>query len=378
MVREFLGPRGAGLLALLRQPVPLIVVGVVAVGAYWLFFSGDGGATRQGRPPMPVEVITAATDTVNVTLEAVGTTRALEAVVLTVEDSGRIDSINFSEGDLVAVGDLLVSLKADEQQAGMAEAQARAKEAQKALKRVRGLSTGQVVSQARIDEMEAALATAEAAAAAAAARLARYEIRAPFDGRVGLREVSPGSLVNPGDQITTLNTINPIRLRFSVPDLVIGQLKPGLEVVARTRAFKDNAFEGIVKFIDSQVDEDTRSVAIEAELDNAQGLLRPGMLMSVDMIVERHANAVVIPEEAIIMRGANQYVFVVKEGAAHRVAVTLGQRRPGSVEIQEGVNVGDQVVTGGLQKIIHMQPVMAMPAGGPEPMDGLEGDAPAG
>jgi membrane fusion protein (multidrug efflux system) len=178
-------------------------------------------------------------------------------------------------------------------------------------------------------------------------------VNAPFAGVVGLRNVSVGALVEPGDLITTLDDDSVMKLDFSVPAIYLGLLEQELPVTATTRAWQGRLFEGRVKSIDSRVDPVTRTVVVRALLPNPDHVLRPGMLMRVDLL-NRQREAIMIPEECLVPQGKRQFVYVVDPSADNTVErreVSIGTRRPGEVEIVEGLTAGELVITDGTLKV---------------------------
>jgi membrane fusion protein (multidrug efflux system) len=186
--------------------------------------------------------------------------------------------------------------------------------------------------------------------AAASARLEDTVIRAPFSGRVGLRRVSVGTLISPGDVITTLDDTSVIKLDFSVPENFLASLREGLTIRATAPAFPGRSFAGSVGSIDSRVDMTTRSVTVRALLANEDGALKPGMFLNVTLANDER-EALVIPEEALTPEAERQYVFVVTEGKVSRREVRIGVRRPGSVEVLAGLRAGERVIVEGTQKV---------------------------
>ena len=184
-------------------------------------------------------------------------------------------------------------------------------------------------------------------------------IRAPFSGRVGLRRVSVGTLINPGDVITTLDDTSVIKLDFSVPETFVSMLREGLSVRATAPAFPGRSFAGKVASIDSRVDVNTRSVTVRALLANEDGALRPGMFLNVALAKDER-ETLIIPEEALTPEAERQFVFVVADGKARRREVRIGGRSPGNVEILAGLDAGDRVVVEGTQKVRDGAPVTAI------------------
>ena len=348
----------------------LAILGIVIlVGAALWFFGGPlFGAEEppeEERPPTPVTTVTAATGVVRRTAEAVGTTQAREQVLLTAQVTATVEAIAFEEGSLVEEGDLLVQLDAAEARAAVDAAIAVRNEAREALRRAEDLETGRIIAEAEVDERRRRFETAEAEVEQAAAQLDEYTLKAPFSGRIGIRQVSPGSLVTPDTVIATLSTTEPMELHFRLPETLLSQLNPGMEVVAQPRDGDGQEFAGVVTTIDATVDAGTRTVALKAELPNTDGALLPGMFMMVSAVLEVVPDAVLVPEEAILLRGAESFVFIVRDGVAERVTVETGERREGVVEIRAGIEPGVKVISAGLQQISDGQRVEATPAEGP-------------
>jgi membrane fusion protein (multidrug efflux system) len=258
---------------------------------------------------------------------------------------------------MVREGTMLVDFEARERKADLETAKAQYDEVKSNLDRAKALRAAGAVTQARIDELEAQTRAALARMQSAEARRTDLTVAAPFAGRVGMRQVSPGALVSPGTQITTLDDLSIIKVDFAVPQNVLGELKPGLVVNASTNALKDRKFQGKITVIDTRVDPVTRSVRVVANFDNKDEALKPGLFLNVELEIGQRPNAVLVPEEAIVSLGTTQYVFRVVDGRAARTEVKLGSRKPGKVEIVEGVKPGEQVVVRGVQKVRDGEPV---------------------
>ena len=306
--------------------------------------------------PQNVIVARAVTDRFVDRVEALGTTFSNESVVVTASVSDKVTEILFEDGQVVEEGALLVALRRDEQRAALAAAEAVLAERQTAYQRAKQLESRQYTATAQLEERLAALREAEANRDAAAARLADREIRAPFEGVVGLRNISVGTLVTPGDTITTLDDLDPIKLDFTVPAAYLSTIRPGLEIVAATTALPDREFRGEVHSVSTQVDRVTRSITARALIDNPEHALKPGLLMTVQLL-KNPRSAVVIPEEALVPVAQNNFVFLVENGTAVRREVKTGARRPGDVEILSGLAEGDLVVTHGTMRLRDGQAV---------------------
>jgi membrane fusion protein (multidrug efflux system) len=284
-------------------------------------------------------------------IEALGTTRANESVTITAKVSEIVRKVAFESGDVVKVGAVLVDLSSGAQLAGLEEARAAYQEAERQLTRQQELADRQLVAVSQIDSQRAARDAARARMNVVRAALSDRVITAPFDGILGLRQVSPGSLVTPGTPIATLDDISVIKLDFSVPERFLAVLARGQQISARSETYPDRAFEGMVTSVDSRIDPVTRSVAVRAEIPNPDLLLRPGMLMGVQLFREPR-DTLAVPEIAILQVGMDSFVFrVTAEETAERVAVELGARRKGEVEIVRGLSAGDRIVTEGAVKL---------------------------
>jgi membrane fusion protein (multidrug efflux system) len=270
--------------------------------------------------------------------------------------SNVVTAVRFGDGQRVKRGQVLVQLDDAQARADVAAAEAAVAESQRLYNRSRELMATEALSKAQFDQLEATLKANRARLAAAQARLEDTVIRAPFSGRVGLRRVSVGTLISPGDVITTLDDTSVIKLDFTVPENFLSTLREGLAVRATAPAFSGRTFAGKVSSIDSRVDVNTRSVTVRALLSNEDGALRPGMFLNVSLANDER-EALVIPEQALTPEAERQYVFVVDGGKAERREVRIGMRRPGFVEIASGLKAGETVVVEGTQKVRDGAPV---------------------
>ncbi|HXS80182.1 MAG TPA: efflux RND transporter periplasmic adaptor subunit [Gammaproteobacteria bacterium] len=219
-----------------------------------------------------------------------------------------------------------------------------------AFDRSRDLQSRQALSVADLEQVEADLKADEARVAAARSRLDDTVIRAAFHGRTGFRHVSVGSFVSPGTLITTLDDTSIIKLDFTVPETYLFVLRRGLPVKAAATGLPDRTFTGVITNMDSRVDPVTRSVTVRAELANPDGLLRQGMFMTVSLQGEV-SPTLLVPEEALVPERGKAYVFVVRDNVVERREVKTGKRKPGYVEIVDGVHEHERVVVDGTQHV---------------------------
>ncbi|CRI67969.1 Efflux transporter, RND family, MFP subunit [Thiocapsa sp. KS1] len=293
-------------------------------------------------------------------VEALGTLKANESVNITSNVTETISAIHFDDGQRVKEGDILVELTSVEQHALLDEAQVRVDEAERQYERVKALVAQRAASESLLDERKRDLDTARAVLVAIESRLSDRLIKAPFDGVLGLRNVSRGTLVEPADTITTLDDDSVMKLDFTVPSIFMKDLEPGLRIEARAQAYGDRVFEGVVRGVDSRVDPVTRSIQVRAIIPNPERTLKPGLLVQVVLLVDPH-DGLVVPEAAILHQGQDHFVQVVVEGekglTSERRQVRIGTRKPGLVEVREGLAEGDRVIVHGHLKARPGQPI---------------------
>jgi membrane fusion protein (multidrug efflux system) len=296
-------------------------------------------------------------------LEALGTAGANESVDVTAKVANQVTAVRFAEGQQVGKGAVLVELDGTQARADLAVAEAALAESRSQYQRSRELYSTRVLSDSQIEQIEATFKANEARVAAARSRVGDTVVRAPFAGRVGLRRVSVGSLISPGTVITTLDDTTTIKLDFTIPETFISAVQPGLDIVARSVAYPDASFAGRVSSVDSRVDPATRSVTVRAALPNPQGLLKPGMFLTVRLARDA-VDALLVPEEALVPEQGDVSVFVVQDDVVTKRRLRLGQRRVGDVQVLEGLAEGDLVVTEGTQKLRDGSKVRIQPGPG--------------
>lgn len=310
---------------------------------------GDKGG-GEGRAPTVVGGVVEPVRFVD-SIDAVGTAHARESTTLTSTVTERVESLRFTDGAYVQAGTVVAVLRAVEQNADLASAEAREREAQQQLVRLRELQQRGFATNASIDTQIATRDQARAAAGAIRAQIGDRIIRAPFSGVVGLRRISPGSVVTAGTEIATISDISSIKLDFTVPERFISAVEAGQNIEARAQAWPGEVFRGTIEGIEPQVDAITRSVAIRALLPNPERRLRPGMLLTVS-IVTNPRDALAVPELALVAQGDRQFVFRLDEkNVANRVPVEVGMRSGGMVEITGGLKRGDRIVADGVVKV---------------------------
>jgi membrane fusion protein (multidrug efflux system) len=312
-------------------------------------------------PAMPVRAAVAKVAPAVIETGAVGTLRADEAVMIRPEVAGRISQIGFAEGQQVKQGSLLAALDAGETKAQVQSSSVQLALEKQRLERSQDLLKKGFISQQALDEQRSNHDRAAAKLREDQVRLAKSEIRAPFSGVAGLRQVSEGAYVAAGTDIARLDKIDPLKLDFRVPETFLAQLKPGQSVRIAVDAYSSEEFKGAIYAIEPAIDEQTRTVLVRARVANAALKLRPGMFARVQLQLGVRPNAVWIPEEAIVPRGQDSFVFRVDGGKAALVKVRTGLRKVGEVEILQGLAGGDRVVTEGTQRLGPGSAVNVMP-----------------
>lgn len=325
----------------------------LAAGAYWgLSNSGEpANAVPAGGGAVIVEAAKVRVQPVEQEVNAIGTLRSEDSIVMRPELAGVVTAIGFQEGQPVRRGQLLVALDGSIYEAELAQAQASLTLSQANNQRAAELLAKGAASQRTRDESLSKMRMDEASVALAKARLAKTRITAPYDGVAGLRKVAVGDYVTPGQDLVTLDVIDPIKLEFRVPELYLSQLAMDQMVTFELDALPGRKFEAKVYAIDPQVDVDGRSLAIRARAPNADRLLRPGLFARASLGLARHDNAILIPEEAIMPQGSDHFVYKIDAGKVAMVQVRTGIRRDGAVEILAGLSPTDTVVTAGQLKL---------------------------
>ena len=285
------------------------------------------------------------------TIEAIGTAHANESVTITAKVSETVERVEFESGALVRAGQVLVTLSNKSDLAGLNAAAASYRDAEQLFERQQALAARQLIAASAMDTQRAARDAAKARMDQVRASLSDRVITAPFDGVLGPRQVSRGSLVTPGTVIATLDDVSLIKLDFSVPERALSALANGQPVIAHSEAYPDQTFDGTITSLDSRVDPVTRAINVQAQIANPERKLRPGMLL--DVAVQRSGRqALQVPELALQQVGQQSFLFRVgAENKVEQVPVTIGSRKPGLVEIVDGVKAGDRVVVEGTVKL---------------------------
>ena len=303
--------------------------------------------------PVSVEAVKLVATTLLDDVGAVGSVRSNESVVLRPEVAGRIAAINFREGQVVKRGQTLIALDASVNRAEVAQMRAQLDLAQSNLKRTDELARGNFVSASAKDEAASKMRVAEATLALAQAKLSKMTLTAPFDGVVGIRNVSIGDYVKDGADLINLEDIGSVKIDFHLPERYQPQVTVGQQVDVTSDALPGQRFAATIAAIDPLIDANGRSVSIRARAPNPTKALRPGMFARVRVIFAEKRGAILVPEEAIVPSGSDFYIYRVIDGTARRTRVRIGARRDAKVDVLEGAQAGDVVVVAGQLKLIR-------------------------
>ena len=318
--------------------------------------AGAGGGGGAGRP-VAVEAVAVRQMALRDEAQAVGSLRSRQSVVLRPEVSGRITALNFRDGERVRRGQVLVQFDDQLPRAQILQSQAELSIAQANHKRNEELVAQGFISQRSVDESAANLQVAQAKLSLAQATASRLRIVAPFDGVAGIRGVNVGDYLKDGADIVNVEDLDAVYVDFRLPERLQGKVRTGQTAQVAFDALPGVRYSAVVQAINPQIDADGRAVAVRGCIDNRRLQLRPGMFARVTAVFSERSDARVIPEEAIVPDGASPYVLRIVDGKepgtriTQRTPVTLGTRVPGLVEVVNGLDVGDLVVTAGQQRV---------------------------
>jgi membrane fusion protein (multidrug efflux system) len=330
---------------------------MLLVGGLKLAFGGKapgpGGPGAGGRATA-VSQIVVQQRTFTDRVEVLGVAKGRQSVTITSNTAELITAVHFSDGQYVSKGQVLVELKADQENAGIAQQQAQLAQAEREYQRWKTLAEKGIAPRATVEQYMAARDTAKAVLASASAQKLDKVIRAPFSGRVGISDIAPGALISPGTPIVSLDDVSLIRVDFSVPDRYLPILREGLTITAQPDALPGEVFTGRIAQIDTRIDPTTRALKARAEFPNADGRLKPGMLIKVG-IDQGQRQAVAVPEAAIQFEGTQASVFLIARGPkgqiARRTTVQTGLSSGGYIEIVSGLKAGDKIIADGLNRV---------------------------
>ncbi len=337
-----------------RLPLFLILFFLVGLVIYLQWPKAEQ-KERKFQRIVSVKVTTVKLSDFKDSIEAIGTARANEQVFITSKYSDLIEQVFFNDGQLVKQGDVLVRLNNQEELAKVSELEANLSESMAQLKRFQELLSSKATSKSLVDQQEAKTKAIAAQLKSARTKLNDLSIKAPFDGVLGFREVSLGAYINTGDVITSLDDLSLIKVDFTLPERFLPTIKLGQPVTALNTAYKNQQFVGQISSIDTRINPVTRTLKVRAEIPNESLALRPGMLLNIE-VLRKVETLLQLPESAIIPIENKHFVFIIngenpQEQTAIRKSISIGRRLPGIVEVLDGVNTNDLVVTEGALKL---------------------------
>ncbi len=302
-------------------------------------------------PPSPVEVAQVKVDTVTEEVSTIGTLKPEESVVIKSEVAGRIQAIEFIEGQKVEAGAPLILLDASEYKALLEQNNATLVLNKQSYDRIKDLFNKQLTSRQTLDEAKSKLDESKAKLAVDKVRLDKMTIKAPFSGILGLREISQGAYIIPDQPLVRLDKLDTIKLDFKVPEIYLSKINRGQTVTVILDSFPAKEFTGKVYAMDLAVEEESRTLLLRAKLPNPNLELQGGLFARVKLVLSQREKALLIPEQAIVPQGGDSFVFKIQEDKAILTKIKLGQRRTGDVEVIEGLNANDFVITAGQMKL---------------------------
>ena len=337
----------------MRQGRRIGAVLIIIIGALLLYNWYSRETHSQAKAlPVHVKAQRLTIKLVQQRLEAVASVKAFESITLTVNISEYVVKLHFDDGQVVKKGDLLVELETGEEKALLDEARARVKEAELHYQRMQDLRKKNFSSQSEVDAQEADLLSAQAKLAQIQAQIKDRNLYAPFDGILGFRRVSEGTLVEPGDEIVTLDMLNPVKVDFSLPEVDLANVQVKQLVYGSSEAYPDRKFNGHIATISPRMDEETRSIQVRAIFNNQDLALKPGMLLQVFLPLPA-IKRISIPEEALLAEGMNRFVYIVVQGEAkvRKIKVKPLQRRGKQVDILGDFPENSFIITEGAFKL---------------------------
>lgn len=333
-------------------PTSAVAPGAPEVGKNAPSPAKDAAPAGQGpAKPVAVEVQTVTASEFVHEVSAVGSLLSNESVMIRPEIAGRVSKILFEEGFAVKKGQPLVKLDDSTYVSDYNQAKANLELSRANNERAAKLYSQGAGTARALDEAASKLKVDQSRLEVARTNLDKTLMVAPFDGVVGLRKISLGAYVTPGQDMVNLEGIDPIKADFQVPESVLSEIRPGMPILVRADSYPGQSFKGEVYAIDPKIDPVNRSVAARARLPNEKGLLKPGMFVRIGLVTRKSENALLVPEESLIPRGNQMFVYKVVDGKVVAQRVKTGARREGKVEALEGLTAGDVVITAGHMKV---------------------------
>ncbi|HYD17594.1 MAG TPA: efflux RND transporter periplasmic adaptor subunit [Patescibacteria group bacterium] len=365
-----------------RIVIALLVVALLVSGGWWWHSrKGSEDPAQKAKGPQLVETAAVEPRDITTVINTVGSLIAGESAAIHAEIAGQVQTVAFEEGQPVKKGDVLIKMDSSLIETDLAKAKSALEVAAATFQRDDKLKAGGFVAGQQWDVSRADYRAAQAAVENAQILLTKTEIKAPFDGVAGLRKFSPGDYATAGQDLTTVVSLNPLKLEFSAPEKDYASVRQGQKIIFAVDAFPQQEFEGEIYAIDPTINPENRNFTVKATVPNDEGKLRPGMYARIRIETQTREGVPMMPEQAVIPEGTDAYAFVMRNGKAHRVKLSLGERQQGAVEVREGLKAGDRVITAGVMKLREGSPVTeetpqaatSAPEGGHRPASGPSG-----
>ena len=325
------------------------------------------GASPMTMPPTTVSSAVVKEEDWAPTLSAVGSISAVQGAIVSTELGGIVSEVGFQSGSEAKKGDVLLKLDSSSEEALLHTAEADLELARANLQRERDLAARKVVSKQELDAAESTFGQKQGTVDNMRAFIAKKQVHAPFDGQLGIRQVNVGQMINSGQQVVSLQALDPVYVDFALPQQELSKLAPGLEALVRTDALPGRAVKGKLTALNSMVDSVTRNVTLQATLENPDHALKPGMFVKIEIVLPEKGKTLVIPGSAVSYAPYGDSVFVIdkkkdpktgKETQTLRQAfVRIGEARGDFVSVTQGLKAGDEVVSTGVFKLRNGMPV---------------------
>jgi membrane fusion protein (multidrug efflux system) len=341
----------------------LLIIGGLSYGGwfYWTKIRGSEETKKRDIPQSIVEALPVELGTFETFTSVVGTLKSNESIVVRSEVEGVIKDVRFKSGESVSKGDVLIVLEDGVYRALKKEAQAKVELYKGKYERAKILYERKAGTLKEKEEMFAQLAIAQAELEKANSQLKKTTIRAPFNGVVGFKTISPGAYVRVGEDLVTLDDLDPMNIEFRLGENMIDKLEVGKVVQVEIDGFPDNVFEATIEAVDTNIDPMGHSIRVRAQLANKEELFKPGLFGKVKLLISAHEDVIMVPEAAVESRGNQEYVYRVEDGKARYTVVKTGGRNGEKVEILSGLEPGQTVIVAGQMKVQDKWPVMAVP-----------------
>jgi membrane fusion protein, multidrug efflux system len=348
-----------------RKPLALAILGVIGLVVV-VFGIKALQIAKMMKSPMVMPPTTVSSAPVKEedwapTLSAVGSVSAVQGTIVSTELGGVVSEVEFQNGGVAKKGDVLLKLDSSSEEAQLHTAEADLELARANLERTRNLAARKVVSKQELDGAQSAFGQKQGTVDNMRAFITKKQVHAPFDGQLGIRQVNVGQMINSGQQVVQLTSLDPVYVDFALPQQELAQLATGLEAGVHTDAVPGREFKGKITAINSMVDTVTRNVTLQATLENPDHALRPGMFVKVDVVLPEKGKALVIPGSAVSYAPYGDSVFVIEKKkdpktggemqSLRQAFVRIGEARGDFIAVTEGVKAGDEVVSTGVFKL---------------------------